>query len=856
MGLSCTNFLGMSHYREFEIEVIGDPMPLISVPEAVYFQKSHGVVVPAFISQESICPGDLVLYKWTSPDLAIPNDSYGGKDFRCDALILQHTYTSFYASRMAAYVGGFSAESYRLILEASLQKANGAIRSEKGMAEVTIYPISTPVVSSLRGPSGDVILSEDVVLVPYCFDPDDPANVDGAFAYEYSCIRSYRQDLSQDDSSTRPCENLGAITDMSVTLMPEELVEDVWYVYTLTCSKDTRQHQSSIVFRPRSAASEIPTGTVVQLCRGDCPEYHNPNSDIRLMVQYLAYTDVDIEWSCSVDLAEDDVGSGAFSQPMFTIRAAAIPQTESIECTAKLSRGGKVGEARITIRINSRPYCARESSCVQHERVSESDEFPLAKFKLSGLDFADDQSNALLHTFGCYLDDGSRVTFFKGKQSSYEIGGLGSGRHECFICVVDEYGSETCQTTSVVVAEPTAGITDEIVDNVVGAVETAVASKDIYAVLQSVKTASEIADLAAAASSSDSDGRRRLRSAESAIDREALVASILEVLGDLDPFVSEEFLASAIQLAQMAGSVNSTSLTSIAETLQNGLQISELTGTVYTTEDTVQLVQSDAMVLAALFEESWSSNTARNMLQLYHSLMAYGERLLCANIVLGESDVVTASLPNGTSIALSCLHDRLEDLSDYRHTVSNVTVQFPNRFSTSCGGDCPESLEVKVSVNDNIDLAFDQLTSLPVAGVDDLEALSGIVRLTTDASEGSSPFCSESGCAFLVTIPVVGFDPDKTTACLRMNGAAAEGLNPLIGISYVDGSYNEADGTVTCSTTEFGEIFVAGFTALNIEDIAEGLVETLQDVVASIGSNTEVFGDILHVLPFALWHSV
>ena len=34
-------------------------------------------------------------------------------------------------------------------------------------------------------------------------------------------------------------------------------------------------------------------------------------------------------------------------------------------------------------------------------------------------------------------------------------------------------------------------------DNVVGAVIKAVASKDIYAVLQSVKTASEIADLAA-----------------------------------------------------------------------------------------------------------------------------------------------------------------------------------------------------------------------------------------------------------------------------------------------------------------------------------------------------------------------
>ena len=763
---------------------------------------------------------------------------------------------------MTGHVGGFSADAYHLTLEASLQTAIGTLRSEKGMAEVTIHPISTPVISSLHGPSGDVVMSEDIVLTPHCFDPDDPANVDGAFAYEYSCVRNYNQDLSQDDSSRRPCENLGTIADTSVTLAPGELVEDVWYIYTLTCSKDTRLRSSSVAFRPRSAASEIPTGTAVQLCRGDCPEYHNPNDDIRLMVQNLAYPDVDIEWSCSIDLAEEDVGDGAFSRPKFRIRAEAIPQTESIGCVAKLSRGDRVGEARIVIRINSKPYCARESGCVQHERVSASDEFPLAKFKLSGLDFADDQGNGLLHIFGCYSADGSREIFFKGKQSSYEIGGLSSGRHECFVCAVDDYGSETCQTTTVVVAEPGAGITEEIVDSVVGAVETAVASKDIYAVLQSVRTAVEIADLAASASSPDTDseggpsGRRRLLSTESEIEREALVASITEVLDDLDPFVGEEFLLSAIQLAELAGNVNSTALISIADMMRNGLQISELTDAVYTTEEAVQLVRADATVLAALLEESWSTDAALNVLQLYNSLLTYGENLLCANIALGELDVVTASLPNGTSIALSCIRDRLEDLSDSRHTISNVTVQFPAEFSTSCDADCPMSLEVKVSVNDNIDLVFDQLTTFPVAGARDLEPLSGIVRLTTEQFEGPSPFCSESGCAFLVTMPVSGFDPNRTTACLRMNGAAAEGLDPSIGVSYIDGSYSETNSTVTCSITELGEIFVVGFTALDVEDIAADLTETLQDIVASIASNTEVIDDTHPALSVTLGRSV
>lgn len=80
--LTCMNFLGMSSYQDMEFEVIGDPMPLISVPPSVHFQKSLGVVVPAFISQDSICPGDTVVYQWTSEDLAIPDGSYSKKDFR------------------------------------------------------------------------------------------------------------------------------------------------------------------------------------------------------------------------------------------------------------------------------------------------------------------------------------------------------------------------------------------------------------------------------------------------------------------------------------------------------------------------------------------------------------------------------------------------------------------------------------------------------------------------------------------------------------------------------------------------------------------------------------------------------
>lgn len=80
--LTCTNFLGLWDHRDIEFEVVGDPMPLISVPQSVSFQKSMGIVVPAQIHQDSICTGDSVAYHWTSPDLDIPGGNYTKKDFR------------------------------------------------------------------------------------------------------------------------------------------------------------------------------------------------------------------------------------------------------------------------------------------------------------------------------------------------------------------------------------------------------------------------------------------------------------------------------------------------------------------------------------------------------------------------------------------------------------------------------------------------------------------------------------------------------------------------------------------------------------------------------------------------------
>lgn len=736
---------------------------------------------------------------------------------------------------MTGYVGAFTAESYTLTLEASLRKSNGDLRSEVGRAQVTLYPVSTPVVSYLDGRSGDVIISEDIVLYTYCYDPDDPANVMDAFGYDYDCVRGYEgnDQLTVDDSSTRPCEELGTATDSMITLSADDLVTDVWYIYTFTCKKDEREHSSSIVFRPRSAESPIPTGTVVQLCGSTCPELHDPNQNLYLMVTDLAYDDTEIEWSCSVALTSDQVRDGDFNGRRLTILGESLPEVDSIDCVAALSRDGEDGESRITIKINSKPYCSSDDGCITKDLVSDSEDFPLAKYKLTGLDFADDQEDALTYSFGCYGDLDVREIYFKGTQSNYEVGGLSVGEHTCFVCCIDKYGSETCDTKVLEVTEPELGITEEVLNNVLDAVDTAVASGDMHALLPSVKAAESIlgaaivsepdgleeVSVSASAPAPESRRRRRLMSSSESADADALAESVITTLGDFSPFVSTDFTPAVTQLANLGDAVSYDSLITIASTLETGLDASFLDDTAYTAEEANQLTQDIATILTQMVED-WSSDySALTTMQSYSSLLSYGEDLICMNVALGQSDAASFELDNGNGIIVACMKDQPSDLSGVSYTAGDVMVAFPSGFDTACGDECPSEIELKVSLTDNMNLHVGFLDTLvPVVGATSIETLSGVVNLEVTDLE-TDALCSDSGCTLTVTVPVSAFDASKTTACMRINGASAEGLDDSAGIAYVEDSYVEEEGTVQCDVTNLGEIFVVQFVALDVEDV-------------------------------------
>jgi hypothetical protein len=828
MRLTCTNFLEKSNSYDIEFEVIGVPLPLISAPKEVTYLRSEGLVIPVSISQKSVCPGDVVVYNWTSPDFEIPNGFLARKDFR-----------------MNGYDSSIPGTTYSLQLEAKLRKADGSERDGQSVALVAVTPEPSPVKSILTGPTGDVVLSQDIVLQSLCNDPDDAENIEGSFELDYFCVRGNEAeaDLSFDDSETQPCEALGTFTESNITLATDSLTKDVWYIYTLTCSKSDRVHSSTITFRPRSATSEIPTGQVVQLCSGDCPESHDPMTDLKLQLKNPAYEDTSITWSCpslSEALTSEQVQGGIFNGARFTILGGTLTAVDSIDCVAELVRNDLRGQAWIQIQINSAPYCSAEDSCVGRELVSADNEFPDAKYQMSCSDFADDQEEAMTFSFGCILPDGSRRIFIKSPQSYYVFSSLSIGRHDCFACAIDKHKTEVCETFELEVAEPSDGISVTVLNSALDDVTTAENSGDIHALLQTVGTVVNLVEYASenelissggepAPAPAPAPSRRRLLSSDSSssVTISSVVQPLVTTLGDFDPFDQEAFRPVVTQFVELAPDLEFTNLNVIADTVERGLEASFLADATYVTGDANQLATDVANILS-YYAVGWSIDyDSLEAFQTYTNLQGYAEDLVCMNLALGDSHVVESS---ASDIWFSCLKESPESLNGATFDLNDVSVTFPTDFSTACGEECPTTLELHVSSTEQTSIHIDFIGSpVPMVDAADPAVLSEIVSLNVEGLDSDS-LCSEPGCTLSVKVPVSSFNSSKITACMRIDGTVAVGGEDDSGIEYVTGSYSSTEQSVTCEVSNLGDIFVVQYV-----DSSASLTEDSQ----SSGGNSD-----------------
>eukprot|EP00210_Caulerpa_lentillifera_P006715 g6417.t1 len=808
MNLTCSNFLNKADSTEIEFEVLGVPMPVISVPREVTYLRSAGLVIPASISQESVCPGDTVVYNWTSDDYGIPGGFLQRKDFR-----------------LTGYDSSVAGQTYTLKIQAKLIQPDGTERDGEAAAFVSVTPQSSPVKSHLFGPSGDVVLTDDIVLYTWCEDPDDEENIEGSFDLDYFCVRGFETDaeLSFDDSSTQPCEDFGTTTESNVTLSASSLVEDVWYIYTFTCSKSDREHSSTITFRPRSAESLIPTGQVTQLCSGDCPESHDPMKDLKLQIDNLAYEDSTIEWSCpslTDALTNEQVDGGRFDDFRLTVLGGTLTDVESIDCLVKLTREGHEGEVWIQIDINSAPYCSTEDEfCVVSELISETNEFPDAKYTISCKNFADDQEESLTYSFGCFLPDGQRRVFIKSTQSYYTLSSLDIGNHTCFGCAIDKYNSETCETVEVFVSEPIIGISKEDLGNALDAVTTAENSGDIYAVLQTAGTVvnlvsyaseNELVDSVDAEAPSASTRKLLSTSGQDSVSISSVLEPIVTTLGDFDPFDKEAFKPTVTQLAEIASSLDFQDLNTTVITIESGLQASFLADTSYVEDDANQLATDVANILANYATEWTSDYPIVDALPAFMNLQEYAEDLVCMNLALGDNAVIQSS---DESTLFSCWKESPSGLNGNIVPVEDVFVSFPSNFSTACGEDCSGTVELHVSIFNNTALHLNFIDSpVPVVGASDIAVISDIISLEVDGVDTASAICEDPGCILTVEVPVSSYNDSKIVACMRIDGATAVGMDDVSGIEFQTGSYSSTNQSVLCEVSNLGDIFVVEFT--------------------------------------------
>lgn len=742
---------------------------------------------------------------------------------------------------MTGYVGAFDQSNYTLHLEASLIRADGVLRSQIGRAQVLLYPISSSLVSVLNGPSGDVLMSQDLVLETSCNDPDDFESVLGAFGYQYVCVRGYEgvDALILDDKATRPCETLGKIDGNTITFTADDLIMDVWYIYTFTCSKDSREHASTLKFRPRSADSPIPTGKVTKLCAGSCQEKVDPNQDVLLMAKDLFYQNTDVQWSCSNGLTKSQVKGKSLKGSRLTLLAGSFPELPMMNCVAEFSHGGKKGESRISLPINARPYCSMDGGCSRVEVLTETNEYPLARFMVSAPGFVDDQNEALTFMFGCQNANGSRQIFYKGKTPSYELGGLQIGKHSCFVCAIDAVGSETCETLPIDIAEPASGITEETFDHVLEAVRKAIASGDVFAVVTSIKTALSVH----AYSELNSDIHfRRLLATSQGSNPDALAVSFIAALEEFDPFVIEEFLPSASELATLSESVSYETLVAIARSFVLGLEAADLNQAQYTKEEAFQLTIDISKVLTYLLNGYTDDFEALDVMQLYVHLLQHAENTICKNLALGQDAALGYSL-NGNGISISCKKDDASSLEGTNVIANGVDVQFSKTFNSACTDECPSVVEMKVTRTDNTNLHLSFLDSIvPIVGIKNAFAISPLFKIAASDID-SETLCKQEGCALNVTVPLSTLPSNGSLACVRIEGWTVEGLDEASGVMLVTDSYSIDNETVKCEVTKLGVFLVVEYEAFNVEGLSEDITmpENVTDTLAIEDSVRRVF---------------
>lgn len=805
--LTCSNFLGATDDFVASFDVIGTPVPSVTVVGAKErkFTLSEGFRISAYINPESVCPGNKVEYSWIQisgdGEQLIPVEGIHKKDIR-----------------VPGPVTATAQHSYTILLTAFLLRSDSTDRSQNSTTTVTLIAVGSEVSAELVGASGDVIMKKDLVLSARCNDPDDPEDVETAFSYDYDCIRSFssgEDGFAENVSNSELCPSFGIITGSEVILGQDALSFDIWHTYTVTCAKFSSQPDgsslersatASVRFIPRSPESLIPTASIEQQCgTKECPVKNNPDSKISFKLTNLSDKDMEITWSCTdYTLTEEDI-IGTVNSKTLVIKAGVIKAGQDLECMAVLVKVDDdgiehVGQSRIRVEMNSGPFCSLDN-CVTAKQDSPSNVFPDAKYTLSASGFVDDEGT-LEYEFGCFRE-GERKVMQKSLQGFFILSSLVVGQHRCFACGVDKFGTRACEYTDLEVLEPVGGVSESQTTEALDAVAQAQSSGDPVLVLSMVSKANNILSY-----ETDTPGRRLLES--NGDNTYAMVAAIVEQIENSDPLDFTFFKSAADELARMAVDYNISSAHLAAYGI--GLGANRIAQETFSGDDV-----GNILTILSTYAKEWIGGAGEefDVAEAYMnvtSILTKAGASLCSDCILGDEPKSASSIDSSMA-GLTCTNETPSSVNGKNLTAGDVLVVFPDDFSSKCGEICSEEFQVELTVTylGDSDLHA-ALVGDPVqmVGVSDVQITSGVISIQS-ASFTRDVLCENEDCWMILTIPVKEFNPNKATTCLKIDNGAAAGLSGLDGVLFVEGSYEEDSSTVKCNATRFGEVFVTDY---------------------------------------------
>ncbi|KAG2441728.1 hypothetical protein HXX76_003343 [Chlamydomonas incerta] len=786
----------------------------------------------------AVCKGKSLEWKWNSTWPGLPSAGVAGQ-----TLWLQGP------------VPAINGQSIPLVVTANYVGDSSTAAS----ATVTMIAVGSNPVAVLSGPTGDVPDNEQIVLNATASSDPDTTRALQQLSFRWTCRR---EDFPAPCFTGASQGNQDSVPGVW-TLPAGLLTAGKTHVFTVTVVKDAAAGSTasaltasqSLSLRPRSTAVPFPRGNLTRQCAAaGCGSPHPTDSSLTVMLtigtEFVAST---VSWSSgeAAGVAGLTAASAANTPGMppgvhtLTVPSSVLPTNRpSITITATMTSPANVsGEATLTVPLNGAPFCslvpqalavasaAANGLCL--EVTALADTFPTAAFRIRANNWADTSAsssdvNTLNYEFGIRtVIEGGAVNDVMQQTSTAPSGtlvGMQQGNVTLYGCAIDPEGSRTCGTVVVTVKPPGAGFNASAALSTVD-VNALLESNDKRSLLQAANTAAAIMSTV----NTSDPAAAELVSKQSA----ALVSAILSGTSMTDATQRNQAVAAMSAIASSSGAALSDSSRAV---FANAAK--DATASLGTTAVDASFVAQAApgggylaagdqgVFVGAVALAAPSAGTANASTS---GLVAAGPDT--ATGTAANSTTPTNGTSSGTSTNGAGRHRRLQQLPadvslagrqllqssttpSGRSGSAEVFVVLAGAIATGAGG---WGLSLSYATQATGAVASTLAGQLPATVSLLGGGLASVAWSAISASTTASPPALDGTTNYLLLrIPAPGFDPSKSTACLRYNATATPptATGSLAGVppgsspaAYV--SYDSVTGRVTCRASAVGSYVVA-----------------------------------------------